>query len=422
MLDPKFIREHVNEVKENVKRRRVNIDVDAFLSLDDKRLELLKSLEEARHERNDVAEKMKQAKPEEREALIACGKEVKDLIAAQEETMTSLEREWKDLLLQIPNMTHPDAPEGVDDTQNKEIKLVGEVKKLNFKPKSHVELAEQHDLIDFERGAKVAGNKFYFLKGKMAVLEQALVHWVLKEAIAEGFTPLLTPDLARKEVLMGTGYNPRGPEQQIYNIEGSDLSLIATAEIPIGGYHMNEVLDEEKLPLKYVGLSHCFRMEGGAYGRESYGLYRVHQFTKVELFVFCLPEQSDAIHEELRRFEEMVFTKLGVPFRVVDICTGDLGGPAYRKYDLEAWMWGKNDGRGDWGEVTSASNCTDYQARRLNIKYKKKEGKTGFVHTLNGTALALSRAPIAILENNQQEDGSIIVPEVLRPYCGFDRI
>jgi seryl-tRNA synthetase len=208
----------------------------------------------------------------------------------------------------------------------------------------------------------------------------------------------------------------------VYSVEGTDLSLIGTAEIPLGGYHKDEVIEEDKLPLKYVGLSHCFRTEAGAYGRESYGLYRVHQFSKVELFVYAAPEQSEAVHEELRRLEEMIFTKLGVPFRVVDICTADLGAPASRKYDLEAWMWGRGEGKGDWGEVTSTSNCTDFQARRLNIKMRRKDGSAEYLHTLNGTAVATSRVLIAILENYQQADGTILVPEVLRPFCGFERI
>ncbi|MDO8584436.1 MAG: serine--tRNA ligase [bacterium] len=422
MLDIKYIREHAEEVKTNVKRRRVDVDVDLLLAEDAMRLKALTTVEALRRERNEVAEQMKKAEGSDRDALIAKGKELKATLAGQEKSLEDAELKTRELLLQIPNMTHPDSPEGEDDTKNKEIRVVGKVKKPSFKPKSHVELGTEKDILDFERGAKVAGAKFYFLKGKLVLLEQALTQWVLKEAVAEGFTPMITPDVAKQDVLMGTGFNPRGSEKQIYNIEGTDLSLIATAEIPLGGYHANEIIAEDQLPIKYVGLSHCFRTEGGAYGRESYGLYRVHQFSKVELFVFSTPEQSEAIHEELRRFEEMIFTKLGIPFRVVDICTGDLGGPAYRKYDLEAWMWGKGEGQGDWGEVTSASNCTDYQARRLNVKSRKKDGTLEYVHTLNGTAMAMSRGLIAILENYQQEDGSILVPEVLRPYTGFDRI
>jgi len=422
MLDPKYIREHVAEVKENVRRRGVNVDVDAFLMLDESRRACLQEVEHLRMERNAIAEKMKSASQEDRPGLIEAGKNMKEILGQKEAQLTKEDELWKTLLLQIPNQTHPAAPDGKDDQENKEIKVVGEIPTPSFPPKDHVALARQHDLIDFERGAKVAGAKFYFLKNQMVLLEQALINWALKEMIAEGFIPMVTPDLAKDEVLLGAGFHPRGPEAQIYSLENQDLSLIGTAEIPLGGFHLNEVIDEERLPLKYVGLSHCFRTEAGTYGRESYGLYRVHQFSKVELFVFAAPEQSEAMHEELRRIEEMLYTKLGLTFHVVDICTGDLGGPAYRKYDLEAWMWGKGEGKGGWGEVTSTSNCTDYQARRLNIKMRKKDGSTVFLHTLNGTAVALSRAPLAILEQYQQADGSILIPEALRPYTGFDRI
>lgn len=422
MLDLRFIREHAQEVKTNVHRRQVDVDVDELLRLDKERLVLLQETEELRRERNVIAEQMKTASAEARPTLIEQGKKIKELLVEKERILDARNEEVHALALKVPNMTHPDAPNGASDAENKEIEVFGTVPALSFKPLSHVALAEKHDLIDFERGAKVAGAKFYFLKKQLAILEQAIVFWTLQQMVAEGYVPMITPDLAKDEVLLGTGYNPRGPETQIYSVEGTDLSLIGTAEIPLGGYHRDEVIDEDKMPLKYVGVSHCFRTEAGAYGRESYGLYRVHQFSKVELFLFCAPEQSNALHEELRRLEQMIFTKLGLTFRVVDICTGDLGGPAYRKYDLEAWMWGRNEGKGGWGEVTSASNCTDYQARRLNVKIRRKDGSLEFAHTLNGTAIALSRAPIAILEQYQQEDGSILIPEVLRPLCGFDRI
>lgn len=422
MLDLRFIREHAEEVKTNVARRHVVVDVDELLRLDKERVALLQETEELRRRRNAIAEEMKSATADARPALIEEGKKLKESLAAKEEILNRLDEEVEVLALKIPNMTHPDAPDGASDEENKEVKIVGAIPAPAFKPLSHVELAEKHDLIDFERGAKVAGAKFYFLKDKLAILEQALIFWTLQQMVAEGYTAMTTPDLAKDEVLLGTGYNPRGAETQIYSIEGTDLSLIGTAEIPLGGYHKDEIIDEDKFPLKYVGVSHCFRTEAGAYGRESYGLYRVHQFPKVEMFIFSTPEQSDALHEELRRLEEMIFSKLGLTFRVVDICTGDLGGPAYRKYDLEAWMWGRNDGKGGWGEITSASNCTDYQARRLNVKVRRKDGSLEYAHTLNGTAVALSRAPIAILEQCQQADGSILIPEALRPLCGFDRI
>lgn len=422
MLDMRFIREHANEVKLNVKRRRADVDIDALLRLDDERLVLLREVESLRKERNEIAETMKTASEKERPKLIQRGKELKELIAAKELGMSGIEVDWKNLMMRVPNLTHPDAPVGVSDADNVEIKRVGKVRKLDFKPKSHMELAEMHDLIDFTRAAKVSGAKFYFLKGKLALLEQALVQWTLREMAAEGYLPMTTPDLAKDEVLIGTGFNPRGPETQTYSIEGSDLSLIGTAEIALGGYHKDEILDEEKVPLKYVGLSHCYRTEAGAYGRESYGLYRVHQFTKVEMFVYAAPGQSDALLLEMERLSEMLFTKLEIPFRVVEICTGDFGNPHFRKFDIEAWMWGKGEKGGDWGEVTSASNCTDFQARRLNIRLRKKDGSIEFAHTLNNTAMSMARALIAILENHQQADGTVSIPEVLRPFCGFDKI
>ncbi len=422
MIDIQTLRAAPEDIRTNLARRHVSVDLDRLLSLDESRSRLIQELDVVRQERNKIADQVSKATAEDRPALIARGKELKETIAAREPELEAVETEWKDLLSQIPNHTHPAAPTGASDEENVEIKVSGDEQKFEFAPKSHTELAKQHDLIDFDRGAKVAGAKFYFLKGKLVLLEQALIQWVLKELVAEGFTPIETPDLAKEEIMAGTGFNPRGSEDQIYTIAGTDLSLVATAEIPVGGYFKDEILDGKDLPLRFVGLSHCFRKEAGAYGKESYGLYRVHQFTKVEMFIFSTPEQSEGLHEELRRLEERIFSKLGLRYRVVDICTGDLGGPAYRKYDLEAWMWGKGEGKGGWGEVTSTSNCTDYQARRLNIRYRKEDGSVELIHTLNGTALALSRAMIAVLEQYQEADGSIRVPEVLQPFTGFDRI
>ena len=293
------------------------------------------------------------------------------------------------------------------------------VPEFDFQPLDHVDLAERLGLVDFEAGARVADHGFYFLKNEAVLLELALQHYALGVLMGEGFTPITTPDLARNEVLEGVGYIPRGPETQIYSVNDSDLSLIATAEITLGGHLAEQTLDAEQLPIKLCGISHCFRTEAGAHGRATRGLYRVHQFTKIEMFAFTLPDQSDAMLEELRGLECRLFDGLGIPYRVVDTATGDLGGPAYRKYDLEAWM----PGRGGYGEVTSTSNCTDYQARRLNIRYRTKGQKgTQFLHTLNGTAIAVSRALIAILENYQRADGSVVVPEVLRPMVGKERI
>ncbi len=322
-------------------------------------------------------------------------------------------------------MTHPDAPVSTDPAGNKVVKTWGTPPKFDFAAKDHVALCETLDLADFEAGASVAGQKFYYLKNEAALLEIALIQYAMQSLVREGYTPVITPDVARVEVLEGIGFIPRDPDpnkRQIYSIADSDLCLIATAEITLGGMHRDKILDAGQLPQRYVGLSHCFRTEAGAPGRDTRGLYRVHQFTKVEMFAFCLPEESDKIHAELLAIEEKIFQGLGLPYQVIDTCTGDLGGPAYRKYDLEAWMPGRGKG-GEYGEVTSTSNCTDYQARRLGIRYKAPGQKgTRFVHTLNGTAVAVTRAILAILENYQQADGSVVIPEVLRPMVGKDRI
>ena len=281
-----------------------------------------------------------------------------------------------------------------------------------------MELAERLDLIDFA-GGPGRRHGFYFLKNEAVLLELALQRYALGLLIGEGFTPMTTPDLASNQILEGTGYIPRGPETQIYSIENQNLSLIATAEITLGGLLAGQTVDAEALPLKLCGVSHCFRTEAGAHGKESRGLFRVHQFTKVEMFAFTLPDDSEAMLEYLRELECRLFDGLAIPYRVVDTATGDLGGPAYRKYDLEAWL----PGRGGFGEVTSTSNCTDYQARRLNARFKVKGEKgTRFVHTLNGTAIAISRALIAVLENHQQADGSVAIPEPIRAVFGKDVI
>lgn len=422
MLDPKYIREHADEVKNNCKRRQVEIDIDAFIKLDAERLKLVREIEVMREERNIIAKDMASVREkDDRETLMAKGKKLKDDIAAKEDNLGELEGEWKALLIRIPNLTHPDVPEGKSDNDNREVRKVGEVRKVES-PLNHVQLAEKHDLIDFERGAKVTGAKFYFLKGRLAILDQALIRYAIDFWVREGYEMLSTPDVAKEEVLMAKGFLPRGPEKQVYYIEGNDLALIGTAEITVLGYHMGETLAAESLPKKYVAFSHCFRTEAGAYGRESYGLYRVHQFSKVEMFAFALPEQSEALHLEFLRLEEAFWTSLQIPYRVVDCAAGDLSGSDYRRFDIEAWMWGRGEGKGAYGEVTSASNCIDFQARGADIKFASKDGEKGYVHTLNGTCVATSRAMIAILENNQQPDGSIRIPGVLVPYCGFDTI
>ncbi len=421
MLDYRFIKENIDAVKANITARNMKADADLVVDLFDKRTAMVTSLQNMQAKRNENAAAMKgKLDADTRAKLIEEGKAIKAEIADMEKKVAELEAALETAGRQIPNMAHPDAPVGAVDSENLEVKKVGTVRQFDFEPKDHVQLGQALDLIDFDAATKVSGPKFYYLKNEAVFLEQALVMYALNILRKHGFTPFITPDVAREEILTGIGFNPRGNESNVYNLEGDGTCLVATAEITLGGYHSGEILSKDKLPLKYCGLSHCFRKEAGAAGQFSKGLYRVHQFTKLEMFVYCLPEDSDKIHEDLRLIEEEIFTGLGIPFRVVDTCTGDLGAPAYRKWDLEAWMPGRNGG--EWGEVTSTSNCTDFQARRLNVRYKDDDGKNKYVHMLNGTAVAVSRAMVAVMENYQNADGSITVPPALVPFCGFDVI
>ena len=425
MLDADFIRENAAAVKANCANRGVSdVAVDRVLAFDAerKRLERLRGATAAKQ--NQLSAQFKSATPEQRVALKEESTRLKEEIAAVDAQITIVLGDLRANLTLIPNMTHPDAPVG-GEAANTVVSRSGEPRAFDFKAKDHVALCEALDLADFEAGTKVAGQKFYFLKNEGALLEVALVQYALQTAVKAGYTPVITPDLARVDVLEGIGFLPRDPNpntRQVYTVADTDLCLIATAEITLGGMHRDQIFDEAELPRRYVGLSHCFRTEAGAAGRDTRGLYRVHQFTKVEMFAFCTPEQSEELHREILALEESIFRGLGLAYHVIDTATGDLGGPAYRKYDLEAWMPGRGD-KGDYGEVTSTSNCTDYQARRLAIRYKGKGFKgTRFVHTLNGTAVACTRALVAILENYQQADGTVVVPEVLRPWVGKDVI
>ena len=421
MLDYKFIKDNLDAVKENIKNRNMTADADIVVKLYDERTAMVTELQALQQKRNENAQSMKQKLDnDKRQELIAAGKTIKDEIATLEAKLKETEEKLDEAARQIPNMVHPKAPIGKLDTENLEVKVSGTPRKFDFEPKDHVQIAETLDILDFDRGTKVSGPKFYYLKNEAVFLEQALIMYALNTLRKHGFEMFITPDVAKEEVLKGIGFNPRGNESNVYSIEEEGTCLVATAEITLGGYHSDEILDKAKLPLLYGGLSHCFRREAGSAGQFSKGLYRVHQFDKVEMFAYATPEQSHEIHEKLRQIEEEIFEGLGLPFHVVDTCTGDLGAPAYRKWDLEAWMPGRNGG--EYGEVTSTSNCTDYQARRLNIKYKDDDGKNKYVHTLNGTAIAVGRAMLAILENYQNADGSVTIPEVLVPYCGFDKI
>lgn len=418
MLDIKLIREEPERVRQSIGARNLNpdrVNLDALLEVDQQWRDAQTKADTLRADRNALSAQIKKLPPEERQATIARVKGLKEELGTQEGNLEGFKEKREALLLAMPNFLGDDVPLGKTDQDNLEISRWGEPKTFAFEPRDHVELGELTDTIDFERAAKVTGSNFYYLKNEAALLENALCAFAMQRLLPDGYTPISTPDLARDEILSGIGFAPRGPETQIYSIDAQELSLVGTAEITVGGYHANEILDAARLPLKYLGFSHCFRTEAGAYGKESRGLYRVHQFTKAEMFILCTPEESVRYHEEIRNHEEQLLQALELPYRVVNVCAGDLGAPAAKKYDLEAWM----PGRGDYGEVTSCSNCTDYQARRLNIRYRPDaKASPRFVHMLNGTAVAVSRTLLAIYENNQREDGSIAIPPPLQPLMG----
>jgi seryl-tRNA synthetase len=447
MLDIKLLRDDPERIATNLRDRGVRVfddlssedwpheAVTRLLSLDQRHRELLAATEDLRREQNANAEAMKAVGklPKDQQAaartpLVEAGRSMRDRERQLSEDTDAALRARDEAWTKVPNLTHPDSPRGHRDEDHRELRQWGTRRDFaaeGFAPKDHLELAEVLDLVDFLSGAKVVGQKFYYLLNEAVLLDMALQRYALNVALRHGFRLHTTPDLARVEILDGLGFNPRGESTQVYSVANSDLCLVGTAEITLGGMLAGQILEAERLPLLLAGLSHCFRTEAGSHGKESRGLYRVHQFTKVELFAFTAGEleHSEAMHKRLLDIEEELFQGLGLPYRVLDIATGDLGGPAYRKFDIEAWM----PGRGDWGEVTSTSNCTDYQARRLDIRYRPaavdgKSQKPRMVHMLNGTAVATSRALVAVLENYQQADGSVLVPEALRGFCGFDRI
>lgn len=421
MIDLKFLKDNLEAVEKNIRDRAMRADAAGVVRLYDERSALIREADELRSRRNENAAKMKGGISEgERAVFIEDGKNLKAEIALVETRLEETEKELAVAASRIPNMAHPAAPVGREDKDNLEIKRCGKPTVFSFKALDHVQLGEKLDLIDFDTATRVSGTKFYYLKNEAVFLELALTRYALDILVKHGFTPVITPDIAKEEILEGIGFNPRGEESNIYALEGTGSCLVGTAEITLGGYHADSILDKERLPIQMAGLSHCFRREAGAAGQFSKGLYRVHQFSKVEMFVYCLPEDSEVWHGRILDIEEEIFSGLDIPYRVVDTCTGDLGAPAYRKFDIEAWMPGRG-GEGEWGEVTSTSNCTDYQARRLGVRYKDGT-KTRYVHMLNGTAIALSRGIIAILENFQQADGSVKIPSSLVPYTGFDSI
>ena len=414
MLDINFIRNNKELVEHSIKEKMYkNVNLDEILALDDQRKALLQQVEALRKERNDNTAKMKNGKPSDE--LITKGKEIKEKLSTLEADLSNFEKELNTKLKTVPNVIFDDVPLG-DESASVEVKKWGECKTTGV---DHLDYAISRDWVDFERGAKVAGAKFYYVKGGLALLENALIQFGIKKIVEHGFTLMDVPDLVNSRVLEGTGFAPRSSEQSDeYYIEGEDLALIATAEMPITGYHMDEIIDEEKLPLFYAGFSACFRKEAGAYGKHTRGLFRVHQFNKLEMYAFCTPEQSKEIHEKLRGIEEEIWQEIGIPYHVINIAAGDLGAPAAKKYDIEYWSPVDQKYR----EITSCSNCTDFQARGLNIRVRRKDGTVEVLHTLNGTAISLARTMVAVLENFAEEGGKLRVPEVLQPYLGTDML
>jgi len=402
MLDIKLIREKPDLVAQNASNKGVFIDIKKIFSLDEKRRKLLTQIEQLRHQ-------------QKQEKNLKKARSFKTKIKNLENQLKPLEKELNELLLIIPNLAALDVKVGKDETENEILYQKGQLPHFDFSPQSFDELGEALDVIDTKRASKISGSRFGYLKNEGVLLEFALIRYGLDLLLKEGFIPLIPPVMIKKEMARGTGYFEAESKDDAYYLEKDEMFLVGTSEQSIIPYYAGEVLEAEKLPQRFVGFSTCFRREAGSYGKDTKGIFRVHQFDKLEMISFTLPEDSDQEHEYLLSLEEKLVQGLGLPYQVVKMCTGDLGLPAARKYDIECWLPSQSRYR----ETHSCSNCTDFQARRLNIKYKDKKGHLAFIHTLNGTALAVGRLILAILENYQQKDGSVKVPQVLQKYCGF---
>ncbi len=420
MLDIKFIRENTERVKQNtLDKGYKNVDIDRVIELDQERKALGQEIDSLRSRRNEIANSMKIAKSKPSSELIAEGKELKEKISALEDKYRHIDQDFMIILKSIPNILQDDVPigeEGEDEVVKEWGKNITEKRfgSSMIGAEDHLDFANRKNWVDFERGTKVAGTKFYFLKGELALLENAIYQFALNKLLAKGFKFMTVPHMVNGNVATGTGFAPRASEQSDeYFIENQDLSLIATAEMSLTGYHADEILNEDDLPLFYAGYSPCYRKEAGTYGKHTRGLFRVHQFNKLEMYAFTLPEQSKDAHERILAVEEEIYQELGIPYRIINIASGDLGAPASKKYDIE--YWSPVDGK--YREITSCSNCTDYQARNLNIRVRRKNGDIEVLHTLNGTAVSLARCLVAFIENFQDGE-DLLVPEVLKPYMG----
>ena len=410
MLDIRYIREHADRVQESAKNKGYNdVSIARLLDTDEQRRQLQQQVDELRTRRNEIAGQMKGGKPAPE--LIEQGRALKEELAKLESDLRDVEADFQAQMDAVPNITLDDVPLG-GEADSVEIKTWGDKRQS---ASDHLDFATGRGWLDFERGAKVAGTKFYYIKGDLMLLENAIYQYALNLLISKGFTPMTVPHMVSGRVARGSGFAPKShKESNEYFIDGEDTMLIGTAEAPLTGFHADEIIDEKKLPLLYAGYSPCYRKEAGAAGKFSRGLFRVHQFNKLEMYIFCTPEQSVQMHEKILSIEEEIWQNLGVPYHVVNIAAGDLGAPAAKKYDIEYWSPVDNQYR----ELTSCSNCTDFQARNLNIRVRRSDGSLQVLHTLNGTAVSLARSLVAIIENYQTDDGKLRVPEVLRPYLG----
>ncbi len=410
MLDIRYIRENADRVQESAKNKGYNdVSIARLLDTDEQRRQLQQQVDELRMQRNEIAGQMKGGKPAPE--LIEQGRALKEELAKLENDLRDVEADFQAQMDAVPNVTLEDVPLGGEE-DSVEVKAWGNKRQS---AEDHLEFATQRGWLDFERGAKVAGTKFYYIKGDLMLLENAIYQYALNLLISKGFTPMTVPHMVSGRVARGSGFAPKShKESNEYFIDGEDTMLIGTAEAPLTGFHADEIIDEKKLPLLYAGYSPCYRKEAGAAGKFSRGLFRVHQFNKLEMYIFCTPEQSVQMHEKILSIEEEIWQNLGVPYHVVNIAAGDLGAPAAKKYDIEYWSPVDNQYR----ELTSCSNCTDFQARNLNIRVRRSDGSLQVLHTLNGTAVSLARSLVAIIENYQTDDGKLRVPEVLRPYLG----
>jgi len=419
MLDIKFIRENPDKVKTGIEHKGADSSLVAqVLDLDKKRRELIQQIDTLRAKKNIAEEKLLKEKEESKKEILEVLKQAKNVLEKKETELKEIEKEYQRSMSLIPNLPLEDVPFGKDEKDNVVLREMGKKPHWNFTPKDYLTLGESLDIIDTKRAAKTSGSRFGFLKREAAQLEIALIYFAFDKLTKKGFIPVIPPVMIKAQPMWAMGYLDRGRDE-VYYLPKDDLYLIGTAEQIIGSMHMNEILKGEELPLRYIAFSSCLRREAGSYGKDTKGILRVHQFDKVEMFVFSKPEEAQKEHELLLSLEEDLMKNLGIPYRVINICSGDLGDPAAKKYDLEAWLPGQNNGQGEYRETHSTSNCTDYQARRLNVKYlNSKTNKNEFVSTLNGTALAIGRAIIAIIENYQTKEGFIRIPKVLLPYMG----